>query len=272
MAKVIVLCADDYGQAPSISTAILDLLGDDRLSATSCLVNFPDWLEQAKALLAFEKYKDIGLHFSLTEGQPLSRAYRTLHGDKFFSLPVLLKKAFLGEINKAIIASELNDQIDHFKAGTGFLPHYIDGHQHIHQFPIIRDAIVKVFKERFPATAYIRLVQTHYQWRDVDNNLKNLIIYLSGCRPFSRLLHQSGIKHNTSFAGIYPFSRAHKYPEWFAKFLHKIGEGGIIMCHPGKSSKAQDPIAVAREQEYKYLTSDRFIFDCKANGVRLGRF
>jgi predicted glycoside hydrolase/deacetylase ChbG (UPF0249 family) len=63
--KRIVLCADDYGQAPAISQGIIELLNQSRLSATSCMVNMPDWPVSAKELLPFINYVDLGLHFNL---------------------------------------------------------------------------------------------------------------------------------------------------------------------------------------------------------------
>src|SRR5262245_53147751 len=101
----IVLCADDYGQAPAISQGILELIQDQRISATSCLVNGPDWHEQAQALLTFKATVDIGIHLNLTEGQALSAEYIASYGKSFRPLSRLLARCFLRKIDKLIIAA-----------------------------------------------------------------------------------------------------------------------------------------------------------------------
>ena len=92
MTKRIVLCADDYGQAPAISDGIIELLKDQRLSAVSCMTNTPDWPIYAKNLLPFRLERDIGLHFNLTEGKPLSEQFRAKYGDQLFTLSTLMRK------------------------------------------------------------------------------------------------------------------------------------------------------------------------------------
>lgn len=44
------------------------------------------------------------------------------------------------------------------------------------------------------------------------------------------------------------------------------------MCHPAQNSTDQDDaIKVARVQEYQYLDSSQFIYDCQANQITLTR-
>lgn len=93
MKKRIVLCADDYGQAPAISQGILNLLDKKRLSATSCIVNSPYWEAHSQWLTQFIQQADIGLHLNLTEGKPLSAEYNQHYGTDFQPLSRLLCRA-----------------------------------------------------------------------------------------------------------------------------------------------------------------------------------
>lgn len=268
MKKRIVLCADDYGQALAISQGILALIKQDRLTATSCLVTSPHWVEHAKWLLPFKNKADIGLHFNLTEGQALSSVYSATY-TRFYSVNQLLMLAFLRRLNQAAIEAECHAQIDQFEAAMGCLPDYVDGHQHVHQFPVIRDALLNVYEQRLRQHgAYVRLAN-----EVPDMCPKKLIIYASGAGAMSKQLKKRNIPHNPSFAGIYSFHEAHEYPVYFAEFLQKVGDRGLIMCHPGlETVELDDPIGAARVKEYDYFSGPLFIEECERRSIELTRF
>ena len=272
MKKRIVLCADDYGQAPEISQAIIHLLQANRLSAVSCMVNTPYWFQHAQWLNEYCSSANIGLHFNLTHGNPLSQTYRDVQGEMFLSLPHLMRSAFFRRLSLTAIAAECHAQIDSFQQAMGFLPHFIDGHQHVHQFPVIREAVVQVYQQRLK-NAYIRLVN-HSLNMNAILNLKKMIIYATGTRALKRLLASHHIPHNSSFAGIYSFSKAHSYRRIFQQFLKDICSRGLIMCHPGlaAATTTEDVIADARFHEYQYLISDQFLRDCETRAICIQPF
>lgn len=256
MKKRIVLCADDYGQAPAISQGILSLVKDGRLSAVSCLVTTPYWREHASWLQVYGANIDIGLHFNLTEGKmPLWK---------------LMSKSLLRRLNTRQLEDELNAQIDQFIGEIGRQPDFIDGHQHVHQFPQIRDALMRIYTQRFKEKKpYIRLSAFPGYYLSI----KKAIVQCMGAKALTRSLTKEKIKFNQSFSGMYAFARASDYPVLFRTFLQEVGEGGLIMCHPGMpSSIPSDPIATARYFEYQYLSSLRFKLDCDHAGVTLSRF
>jgi chitin disaccharide deacetylase len=269
--KRIILCADDYGQNTAISQAIVDLLKQKRLSATSCMVTFPCWKETAPLLKPFENTADIGIHLSLTEGKPLSSGMPA-----FLPLKELLTQTFLRKLEKAPILAEFKAQLDHFIEVFGRLPDYIDGHHHIHQLPIVRDAIFELFDERFrdqPAS-YIRCTfdpASLLQFQSVAY-LKQLFIQLTGAITFKTELTKRKILHNTSFSGIYNFATSYEYSDLFPRFLKQVRDGGIIMCHPGLMGKEdEDEIAGSRNHEYLYFCSAQFQNVCSSNEIALSR-
>lgn len=274
MKKRIVLCADDYGQALAISQGIINLIKEGRLSATSCMVNTPYWPQHAKWLKPYQGQIDIGLHFNLTYHTPLSLDYTRQYGQSFFILPHLLRKAFLHRLDQAAIEAECHAQIDHFQDAMGFLPDYLDGHQHIHQFPIIRAAILAVYEKRLrQKKAYIRLINESIKIQDFLFDLKKIIIKATGTKPFKAALERHKIPHNQSLAGIYSFQKSSHYGQFFLSFLSKIQDGGLIFCHPGLASQdATDPLVVTRYHEYQYLAGPTFIEDCRTKEVSLQRF
>jgi len=268
--KHIILCADDYGQTAAISQAIIELLAKKRLSATSCMTNTPYWLAQAAWLRPFIGSADLGLHFNLTHSLPLTSAVQRM------PLKSVLLKAYLRRLQQKNIETELHAQMDQFVAGTGQLPDFIDGHQHIHQFPVIRDAIINVYQSRLNKQQnYIRSVASRGAWSRVTMGAycKTMLVQLLGAATFKKRLFSAGIPCNSSFAGIYPFAHAQQYYQYFPYFLRQISDNGIIMCHPGyPDSPENDDIYFSRPVELRYFLSDLFLQACHAENVTIARF
>ena len=268
--KRIILCADDYGQNSAISQAIVELLEKKRLTATSCLSTFNSWPNLAKELKPYQNQADIGLHFNLTEGKPLSSRLKSFH-----NLPKLIGLAFLRLLDKEAIAQEFNAQLDSFIAATGLAPRFIDGHQHIHQLPVIRDIILKVYEKRLRKHAiYFRstYVPNSLSRRQDVAYVKQNIIQLCGAKAFDSLLNEYQIPHNTSFAGIYDFKLSKDFSTIFPRLLNQIQDGGLIMCHPGAASQDADVISNSRNDEFNYFSSDKFLADCEREQIKLVRF
>lgn len=274
--KQIILCADDYGQNFAISQGIVNLVAKQRLSAVSCITSSSLWPSHAHWLLPYIDKIDIGLHFNLTMGPALAEIPQLTRSGKLPSLATLLIKSHLGKLDKQAIAMEFNQQLEQFVAALGKLPDFIDGHQHIHHLPIVRDVILEAYDKRLRDNkSYIRNV-SEKNLADLFHGkarIKRTIIQLTGAKNFNTALVLRKIPHNLSFAGIYNFANAKNYAHIFPPFLAKITHAGLIMCHPGiASTDANDPIYSGRHYEYDYFASEQFIADCQKAGVELARF
>lgn len=273
--KRIILCADDYGQNTAISQAIIELMEKNRLSATSCMTTLPDWQIHAKGLEPFKTQKDIGLHFNLTEGRPLSEAFRNTYGSELIPLSKLIIRAYLRQLDQAAIEAECLSQLNRFEAVMGRMPDFIDGHQHVHQFPVVRDVIFAVYEKYLrQAGSYVRCVKDNQAFLRIKDSayFKGMMIQLTGAYIFKQQLIKRKIPHNSSFTGVYQFNQNLNYAAEFPSFLNQIQDQGLIMCHPGLSISTQDTIAESRHQEYLYFASDQFIQDCQAQQIILTRF
>ncbi|AIT63513.1 ChbG/HpnK family deacetylase [Coxiella burnetii] len=263
--KSITLCADDYGYTAPVCQAILKLLDNQRLSAVSCIVNTPLWKEYASLLKPFQLQCDIGLHFNLTEG------YSLTDRSQFPNLNYWLVQSHLHRIDRQWLAAELNAQLDQFEQSIMQLPDFIDGHQHVHHLPIIRDILLQVYRRRLQRKKpYIRVASNGWFHPFA---LKPLVITITGAKRLKKMLRCDRIPHNPAFSGIYDFSNKIDYAEHFRRFLNWIDQRGIIMCHPGWGDDSdKDAIADARRREYDYLQSEQFLKDCQRANVRLTRF
>jgi predicted glycoside hydrolase/deacetylase ChbG (UPF0249 family) len=261
--KNIVLCADDFGLTPGISDGILKLVRNQRLSAVSCMVNSPYFNLYSKQLSALKSRVQIGMHFNLTEGYLLSKP--TQH---CFTLNELLLKAHVRWVNIKLIIKEFNTQLDEFIKIMGTVPDFIDGHQHVHQFPQIRDIVLESYQLRLkPQQTYIRstfpiVTLPQYQF-------KAMVLAQTGGRTLQAKLKQLNIPHNGHFSGIYDFAKGTHYRSLFNQWLSLAPAETLIMCHPGEGPEATDSIGHARSEELNYLLSEDFLSDCNKHHINL---
>ncbi len=267
--KKIILCADDYSQNPAINQGILTLAKKKRLSAISCMTNSPTWAEDAKALKELN-HCDLGVHLNFTHGVPLSDELKARYQHFPTSMATIVMTVISGSLNHDNIYAEMLCQLEAFERATGHPPHFIDGHQHIHHFPIFRTALIKAYLARYiEHKPYIRvsgnqLLEKHF-------TLKKSIIYLTGANSLRKKIQQHHIPHNQYFTGVYNFKP--NYAEHFKQFSQDIPQGSLIMCHPGKHSEdSDDPIAKARADEFNFFNSNIFPELLSRFKLRLNRF
>ncbi len=248
--KTLWLCADDYGQSASISSGIRTLYANRHINAVSCMTNMPCWPEEGEKLKAIAGEGYIGLHFNLTHGKPVSAQWKKCHGDIFPSLGHLIFKRFDADSLK----EELCAQWSLFEAVMGRAPDFIDGHQHVHQFPKIANILLEFLSNKY-FQGWVR-VSAHPQfWK--AKGIKGFILGLLGGWRLRRLLNMKQILCNTSFSGIYPFQEARHYGRYFSSFLKESQDNGLIMCHPGEFATDQtDPLCEYRPYELSFLASD----------------
>lgn len=255
----IALCSDDYAQNPGIDTGIRNLLDLGRLSAVSCFSTSPSWLnESAPALLAHLGQADIGLHFNLTEGFGQT-AMPSLHA--------VIVRSLLRGMNRGRVEQTLEQQLDAFEDGLGRPPDFIDGHQHVHQLPGVRQILLKVIQRRYAGhPIWVRnTLPANRAWRGKPQILK----YLGG-QAIAADLQISGIRSNRGFAGVYGFDRA-DYATCFKTWLDAAQPGMLVMCHPATAPYPDDAIAQQRMVEYEFFNSEQYIQVLAAAQVELVR-
>ena len=259
----VIICADDFGQNEPISQGIINLVKAKKLNAVSCMTNTSAWTTCAHELT---NYSDCqwGLHFNLTHGMPLSDEWKKCYNNSLPSLKSLIIKTQCRLLKKEVIYAELQAQYQQFVQLAGFVPKFIDGHQHIQQFPQIRDVLLDFINNLDNKPSWIRLSTAGQQY--LKPWWKYTALWLLGGRKFSKQLKINSIKHNSNLLGVYDFSSALPYENHFKYFLEQIQANSIIMCHPGLASEdEQDPIRHQRFKEYKFfkLADYKFIISTK---------
>jgi predicted glycoside hydrolase/deacetylase ChbG (UPF0249 family) len=259
MTRSLILCADDFAQSPGISRGILELIDAGRLSATSVFAESPHWRSLAPELAA--RAVDVGVHVSLTE--PFTPGHR--------SLGYWLAASQLRLISRARLTARILAQIDAFAAAFGRLPDYLDGHQHVHALPVVRDALTDAIAARWRGAARPYLRAPDRLADGGDSAFKSRVLQQC-CRGFAAHAHAQGLAAPGWFAGMYSLTLKADFAALMRRWLAAAPDGGLIMCHPGRPDPAADPIAATRPVEYDYLAGDAFADACSRLDIVIGRY
>lgn len=274
------LCADDFGQSAAIDAGILSLIGRGRLQATSVLAEGPDWPEGAarlKELLArgqaqadpqvysqVHSQAEVGLHLNLTHpfngatlARPLSR---------------WLLASSVRQVSRTAVRDSFLRQVEAFVRHFGRLPDYLDGHQHVHAFPVVRDSVMDVIDRCWQGQGMRPWLRVPERLIGGDAAFKAFVLRTS-TRGFGALAESRGLRTTPAFGGMYSLLPDDGFEGRMKRWLREAPDRTLIMCHPGLTNRSAqdttDPIAPARAVEYAYLASDAFAEDCARSGVTL---
>lgn len=263
--KKIIIAADDYAMSTSVDAGILDLIQKGRLTATSCLVLSPRWLDAAKNLIPDICAKaDIGLHLDFTE-------YDQALKD---TLPALIVRSHLRMLPKKELRTAINKQLDLFEEALGFAPNYVDGHLHVHQLPQIRDILIEELCFRYGRKMpWVRVARP-----PLKDGLKAFMIGCFGAKSMQEQLAVLGIAHSNHLLGVYQFDLtlegyAKKLEDWLSResLAH---QKVVLMCHPAMllANQAENvPHFSARWVEYQLLSDNFFKNLLEKNAITLVR-
>lgn len=268
----VMLCADDYGLSPGVDEGILALAEQKRITALSCMTASPRWPQAAAALRPMFSAVDIGLHFALTQLVPLGPMPRLAPDGSFPTMGRLYARAALRMIDAGEIAQELERQLSAFVRATGREPDFLDGHHHVHQLAVVRDAVARIWGKR---TGWIRNTATPISCifaRGVAMP-RAAVLSLYG-RAARRAWRSAEIATNSDFSGVRNFDEREPYRALMRRYLIGAQPGLLIMCHPGRpdADLAQvDTVTAPRADELTYLSGAEFPADLAEAGCRLVR-
>ena len=253
------LCADDYGLAPGVNRGICELISRKRLNATSVMIVAPSFNQDAMKALRNAGPVAIGLHVTLTAPFKPLTDFATLQGGRFLTLTNVLGMAMARRLDRTAFEREISAQLQAFADAFGRPPDFVDGHQHVHIFPQVRDAFAQAVRKNAPSAWVRQCGRVSGQPRKLYDQKGLLLDILSA--GFRRQARRARLRFNPAFAGTYNFKPNADFAALFPKFLKGLPDGGLIMCHPGfvdAELKRLDPLTTTREHEYAYLDGDDF--------------
>jgi predicted glycoside hydrolase/deacetylase ChbG (UPF0249 family) len=269
------LCADDFGISTAVNTAIRDLVVRGRLNATSALVIAPSFQRsEAIALNVLNSTAPrvaIGLHLTFTAPfRPLSRSFRPLREGAFLPLAAMASRAILHQLRHDALVAEITSQMQMFLDSFGRAPDFVDGHHHLHLFPQISDALLEVVPKTAP-NAWLRQCGRVVPFARRLADRKGLLLDILSYR-FRRRAAALGLRTNPAFAGTYEFDDEANFAALFPRFLDRLPDSSVVMCHPGfvdAELQRLDPLTTLREKEYAFFAGDCFPAVLATHGVAL---
>ena len=173
----------------------------------------------------------------------------------------LRRRLLAAGFDRDALAAEISEPGGRFLACFGRAPDFIDGHQHVHLFPQIREAVLCGGEgqrtEGLGAPMRARLAPFAARLADRKGLLLDSDEPSSAGAP-----PRSGLRTNPAFAGTYEFDAAARISQpLFPRFLDRLPDGSVVMCHPGfvdAELQQLDPLTTLREQEYAFLAGDAF--------------
>lgn len=143
-----IINADDFGLSKSVNRAIAEAIKSSLISNTTMMANGPAF-DEAVRLANENGFTDkVGIHFNLTEGEPLS--------DSIKECPAFCENGiFHGRINrlkplskaeKTAVYKELSAQVRKIKS-AGLAIDHADSHHHIHTAVFIAPIVFRVCSE-----------------------------------------------------------------------------------------------------------------------------
>jgi predicted glycoside hydrolase/deacetylase ChbG (UPF0249 family) len=264
--KPVIITADDYALSEAVDAGILNLMRMRRVTATSCLTLSPRWPLAAQQITPdIRQLADIGLHLDFTQYAQVLK----------HPLPLLIAKTSLRLLSVSAIQSAIHMQLDAFELALGSPPDYVDGHQHVHQLPQIREVLVEVLSARYGRQMpWLRIAKPPRQ-----DGVKAMIIGMLGANALRQLAIVHRVRFTDTLLGVYGFGldAAHytlKLNDWLATTNVSI-KPLALMCHPAKQSDimhaAEDAILSARFAEYAVFSGPHFANILQDHAVQLVR-
>ncbi len=234
-----------------VDAAILKLAGQGVVTATSAMVLSPRWPEAAPALRDAPLSK--GLHLDFTS--PFAGEVFPRQG-----ITALIVRAHSGVLDRQRLGQSIRRQLSLYETGMNALPDFVDGHQHCHLLPSVREALLDALTERYGAEASRIALRdcAPQRWR----GLKAAIIAGTGTFRLQELAKARQHGMNSDFAGVYDFNEDADLAALWTGWLDGL-EGGapLVMCHIAERADhdGSDSIRSARYREYDWLSSPQFL-------------
>ncbi|WP_454692177.1 ChbG/HpnK family deacetylase [Achromobacter aloeverae] len=260
----IIVCADDFGMNTAINEGIVRLARKGRITAVSCLTSAASFRDDARELGGLAL--DIGVHLNFTDPR--------FPSDPTLPLPSLLARACLHSLSPARISAQIERQLDVFEATLGHRPHFVDGHQHVHQFPQIRDALIGVLLRRYGDNLpWMRCSRPGFlEGLPFASRVKARLIGRLGGYRTARKAYDAGIRTNRALLGVYDFRGGlEAYVGLMLMWLSNAEDGDLIMCHPALPGSDDADHGRQRGAEFAVLNDDGFPASLQRKGLVLTR-
>jgi chitin disaccharide deacetylase len=271
--KRLVINADDFGFTEGINRGIIEAFEAGALRSASLMAQMPAFDSAARAARHASPSFGVGVHLTLTAGQPLVRCPSLVDSSgNFHTLPQLIVRSLAGRVRAEDVERECAAQIARCR-DAGLTITHLDGHHHVHMLPRIRGVVADVMRKaglgvrRAPAA---RLWHTPASGRARRLPERLVLAFLAGAREDHPPLRSADHFAGTTLLG------APRFRESLLLLLDSLPDGVTeLMVHPGYVDQplpGNDRYTVERERELRALTSPEVLERLRRGDIELLHF
>jgi len=251
----VAVCVDDFGLNAAVNDGAWRLVEQGRVRTLACLSTAPAWAEAARRLRGQADARvEAGLHLNLTEAFGPGTWRRGLGS--------LILSAYSIGLPPRRLRDEIATQLDAFEQALGAAPRFVDGHQHVHQLPGVRETLLQELQRRYPVQRpWLRDTRPprRHEGSGQAVAFKPRLIAALGAARLAALARDGGFVQNRGMLGVYDFSgTAQAYADRLLGWCADLADGGLLICHAASAPVPGDPIAPARVREFEVLGSEGF--------------
>jgi predicted glycoside hydrolase/deacetylase ChbG (UPF0249 family) len=245
--KRLIINADDFGLAPGVNRAIVELQQAGALSSATLMANGP-FFSPAVYMAFAQPGLAVGCHVVLVDGSPCLRpaevpslvdprnpsSFRTTVGSFFADL-------LRGRIREEEIEAEAVAQIRRIQS-SGITVSHIDSHKHVHAFPRVLAPLLRAARQ-----CGVRCVRNPFEpWWSLKatrpaGTVRRMQVHVMRTqgRAFSRLTREHGMMTADGSMGL--LATGVLDDSVLRSLLRAMPTGTWeLVCHPGYSDRALD--------------------------------
>jgi len=259
-----VITADDFGFGMATSAGIIHAHLHGPVNRTSMMVVTGDHAKASVQLLGEGPKLKLRLHLVFTDVGAGALAATRSSGlvdaqRRFLSIPQLYFRCLSAKIDGSAVFDEICAQTELFGKLAGSAPSHVDGHHHAHQFPVIRQAMLRAMRVGLLPRATRRTVEAPGMLASVPScRARRMILNVLG-HSASSDFRREGVCVNDHFFGLLGEMDLGRQNPW-ERYLTALPASGSMewMVHPGfydESLVGRDNYIKARVLELAALTS-----------------
>ncbi|MBI4852800.1 MAG: ChbG/HpnK family deacetylase [Acidobacteria bacterium] len=288
MKKLLIVNADDYGQATGINIGIIEGHLRGIITSTTIMASGRA-LNDGLARLKDTPNLGLGCHLVLIGEEPVAKAsqIRSLVNSKGEFPKTLTDFMWLmtsGQAKYSEIVTELRAQLDKL-FNLGLTISHCDSHKHSHAHPKVLDAVIQVVEEYkinyirkpFEKCKIKQLRQMFGKYPSLDISKKYLLSRMLDYYHsiFLKQMSKTSLHYPDYFQGF--IATGSLTPEIMPKLLAGLSDGVTeLMCHPARLdedlNRTQTRLKQSRESELSAVMSDEAFKVIKSESIELTSF
>jgi predicted glycoside hydrolase/deacetylase ChbG (UPF0249 family) len=246
----LIIHADDFGETEQITLGISEGIEAGLITSTSIMANMPATDFALARARSMTDRVSFGVHLTLCEGRPLTRALSMMDSrGNFCSKRQLFLRSITGRLRLAEVEAEVGAQIARVAAG-GVRVSHLDGHKHLHQLPVVCKAVANVARQRGIERVRLAAMHSIAGFSAPSSAVRELLSVHAG-----RVFREASLRFPRRLIDIGVCMAAIGRPKPWLRIARAPGITEIF-CHPGTELADQEkPGSCRRSAELEFLLS-----------------